>query len=55
MYGMPHSISQGFRGHGPMHLLDCASRIGFVWNSDGCSWIRPGLGLVHDRFTKTPH
>ena len=48
IYRMLSAISTGVRGHGPIHLLlASAAKIGFVWNSEECCWVRPGLGCLH--------
>ena len=46
IYRMLAAISTGVKGHGPIHLLlSSAAKIGLVWNSDSCSWTRPGWDL----------
>ena len=46
-YRLLDMVSEGCRGHGPVHLLvSSAAEIGFRWDSHSLAWYRPGLPLL---------
>ena len=46
-YRLLDMVSEGCRGHGPVHLLvSSAAEIGFRWSSHSLAWHRPGLPLL---------
>ena len=46
-YRLLDMVSEGCRGHGPVHLLvSSAAEIGFRWNPHSLAWHRPGLPLL---------
>ena len=47
VYRLLAMVSDGFPGHGPIHLLSAsAAEIGFQWDPDALAWSRPGLPLL---------
>ena len=46
-YRLLDMVSEGCRGHGPVHLLvSSAAEIGFRWDPYSLAWHRPGLPLL---------
>ena len=46
IFRMLDLISREAPGHGPVHLLlTSAAELGFAWDGDECSWVRPSVPL----------